>query len=83
MPHRNRVIVVDDKTEDGDAIVKCLWKLQIPSFFLHYDEKLLVDLDESKKFVGIRFIFQDIANRESFLGFALEFFVSAMNSAGV
>ena len=61
MPHRNRVIVVDDKTEDGDAIVKCLWKLQIPSFFLHYDEKLLVDLDESKKFVGIRFIFQDIA----------------------
>jgi len=61
MPHRNRVIVVDDKTEDGEAIVKCLWKLQIPSFFLHYDEELLVDLDESKKFSGIRFIFQDIA----------------------
>lgn len=55
------MIVVDDKTEDGEAIVKCLWKLQIPSFFLHYDEELLVDLDESKKFSGIRFIFQDIA----------------------
>jgi hypothetical protein len=61
MPHRNRVIVIDDKTEDGEAIVKSLWRLQIPSFFLHYDQVVIEELDANKKFEGIRYIFQDIA----------------------
>ena len=60
MPHRNRVIVIDDKAEDGEAIVRCLWKLQIPSFFLFYDGENVDELDINKGFEGIRFIFQDI-----------------------
>ena len=61
MPHRNRVLVIDDKPEDGEAIVRRLWKSQIPSFFLHYDEEIIANLDQSKQFEGIRVIFQDIA----------------------
>ncbi|MDP4557199.1 hypothetical protein Q9247_05845 [Halomonas meridiana] len=61
MPHRNRVVVIDDKVEDGEAIVRRLWQLQIPSFFLHYDEDIVINLDDEKKFDGIRVVFQDIA----------------------
>lgn len=60
MPHRSRVIVVDDKPEDGEAIVRCLWKLQIPNFFLCYDGETVNELDTEKGFEGIRYIFQDI-----------------------
>lgn len=61
MPHRNRVVVIDDKAEDGEAIVKSLWRLQVPSFFFHYDDDFIGGLKAEKKFEGIRFIFQDIA----------------------
>lgn len=61
MPHRNRVLIVDDKTGDGEAIVRSLWKLQIPSFFFHHDPQNLEELDEAKKLEGIRLVFQDIA----------------------
>ncbi len=61
MPHRNRVLVVDDKPEDGEAIVRRLWSLQIPCFFLHYDPSVIEELKPEKRFDGIRVIFQDIA----------------------
>ena len=61
MPHRNRVLVIDDKIEDGEAIVRRLWKLQVPTYFLHYDPELIIELNHEKRFEGIRIIFQDIA----------------------
>ncbi len=61
MPHRNRVIVVDDKVGDGEVITRRLWKSQVPCFFLHYSDDVLFDLDSEKKFEGIRIVFQDIA----------------------
>lgn len=61
MPHRGRVVVIDDKIEDGEAVIRSLWKLQVPSFFLHYHDNIISDLEPRKKFEGIRYIFQDIA----------------------
>lgn len=61
MPHRGRVVVIDDKTEDGEAVIRSLWKLQVPSFFLHYQDDIISNLEPRKKFEGIRYIFQDIA----------------------
>lgn len=61
MPHRSRVLVVDDKREDGEAVVRRLWDLQIPCYFLHYSDDNLINLVPDKAHKGIRFIFQDIA----------------------
>ncbi|ARD20698.1 hypothetical protein [Shewanella japonica] len=61
MPHKSRVLIVDDKREDGEAIVRRLWELQIPCFFLKYSEENLFGLDSQKAYTGIRAIFQDIA----------------------
>lgn len=60
MPHRNRVLVIDDKRNDGESIVRKLWNLQIPSFFLHYESSIIESLSPDKQFDGIRLIFQDI-----------------------
>ncbi len=61
MPDRNRVVVIDDKTEDGESIIRRLWDLQVPTFFFHFDPVNLVEFDTNRSFTGIRFIFQDIA----------------------
>lgn len=61
MPNRNRVLVIDDKREDGEAVIRRLWEHQVPCYFLHYSEDAVTELLPEKKFSGIRIIFQDIA----------------------
>ncbi len=58
MPYSNRVLIIDDRPEDGEAIAKRLWEDQIPNCFVRFDEGILNNI--RNKFYGIRVVFQDI-----------------------
>lgn len=59
MNNNNYVLVIDDRPEDGEAIVRRLWKEQIPALFHNFDQSLDYG-DFGKPHSGIRIIFQDI-----------------------
>ncbi len=54
-----RILVVDDKQEHGEAIVRKLWRLGYASLFIHYDQAVLAD-GEYGPFQGVRLIFMDL-----------------------
>jgi hypothetical protein len=56
-------LVIDDKYDDGMLICAALIQQETPCYFLHYDEKLILEREERKipKLTGIRVIFQDLA----------------------
>lgn len=58
MPYSNRVLVIDDRPEDGEAVARRLWQDQVPNCFIKYDEHTLENINNT--FHGIRVIFQDI-----------------------
>jgi hypothetical protein len=58
MPYSHRVLIVDDRPEDGEAIARRLWQDQVPNCFIKYDENILGSINNT--FNGIRVIFQDI-----------------------
>lgn len=58
MPYSNRVLVIDDRSEDGEAVVRRLWQDQIANCFIKYDEHTIEGINNT--FHGIRVIFQDI-----------------------
>ena len=54
-----RILIVDDKQEHGEAIVRKLWRLGYTSLFIRYDQAVLAD-DEYGPFQGVRLVFMDL-----------------------
>ncbi len=54
-----RILIVDDKQEHGEAIVRKLWKMGHASLFVEYDQQRLMD-GEYGPFEGVRLIFMDL-----------------------
>ncbi len=54
-----RIVVVDDKREHGEAIVRKLWQMGHASLFVEYDQQRLIDR-EYGPFGGVRLIFMDL-----------------------
>ena len=54
-----RIVVVDDKREHGEAIVRKLWQMGHASLFVEYDQQRLMDGGYGP-FVGVRLIFMDL-----------------------
>lgn len=61
MEKNNHILVVDDRREDGEAIIRRLWKDQLSALFHHFDNgNPLAPEDIDDKHSGIRVVFQDI-----------------------
>lgn len=61
MEKNNHILVVDDRREDGEAIIRRLWKDQLSALFHHFDNgNPLAPEDIEDKHSGIRVVFQDI-----------------------
>jgi len=57
----NHILVVDDKREDGEAVIRSLWKDHHSALFYNFDiETPLVPEEVKDKHCGIRVVFQDI-----------------------
>ncbi|WP_419625104.1 hypothetical protein, partial [Thiolapillus sp.] len=54
-----RILIVDDKQEHGEAIVRKLWRLGYTSLFVHFDQAVLAD-GEYGPFQGVRLVFMDL-----------------------
>ncbi|MBN1007006.1 hypothetical protein [Amphritea pacifica] len=60
---RTKVLVIDDREDHGICITKQLWKKQIPTLFIHYDEPLLEELEApllKSIHTGVRAIILDV-----------------------
>lgn len=54
-----RIVVVDDKREHGEAIVRKLWQMGHANLFVEYDQQQLMD-GVYGPFHGVRLIFMDL-----------------------
>lgn len=54
-----RILIVDDKEEDGVEIAKCIWDSGYAVRFINYDPESFIDKGE-QKLQGVRVIFMDI-----------------------
>ncbi len=54
-----RILIVDDKQEHGEAIVRKLWRLGYTSLFVQYDQAALAN-GEFGPFQGVRLVFMDL-----------------------